>query len=173
MVGLKVIRYNEWYEFQCWMHNIHVLSYSWLINRACQWIFHNALFWKSQTHSVNESIYGFDGVFLEIPVKNCIVDMLLTCPICVILRYKYVLIKVTATKDSTEISKNIVRGYSWAEYHGEWECQEDTKYEMWMIMLHCSACILKFPGKLWMIAYAIFTKYLWEFKFKIASWEFY
>ena len=40
----------------------------------------NALFWKSQTHSVNDSIYDFDGVSLEIPVKNNIVGMLLTCP---------------------------------------------------------------------------------------------
>ena len=26
----------------------------------------------------NDSIYDFDGVFLEIPVKNCIVGILLT-----------------------------------------------------------------------------------------------
>ena len=32
-------------------------------------------------HSVNDSIYDFDWVFLEIPVKNCIVGMLLTCHI--------------------------------------------------------------------------------------------
>ena len=42
---------------------------------------HNALFWKSQTHSVNDSIYNFEIVFLEFPEKNCIVGMLLTCPI--------------------------------------------------------------------------------------------
>ena len=42
---------------------------------------HNALFWKSQTHSVNDTINDFDWVFLEIPVKICIVGMLLTCPI--------------------------------------------------------------------------------------------
>ena len=42
---------------------------------------HNALFRNSQTHSVNESIYDFDRVFLGIPVKNWIVGMLSTCPI--------------------------------------------------------------------------------------------
>ena len=42
---------------------------------------HNALFQNSLTHSVNDSLYDFDWVFLEIPVKNCIVGMLLTCPI--------------------------------------------------------------------------------------------
>ena len=54
-----------------------------LIIRACQWVSHNALFLKSQTHSVNvhDSIYDIDWVFLEIPVKNCIVGMLLTCPL--------------------------------------------------------------------------------------------
>ena len=41
----------------------------------------NALFRKSQTHAVNVSIYNFDCIFLEIPVKNCIVGMLWTCPI--------------------------------------------------------------------------------------------
>ena len=30
----------------------------------------------------NNSIYDVDGVFLEIPVKNCIVGMLLTGPNC-------------------------------------------------------------------------------------------
>ena len=30
---------------------------------------------------VNDSINNFDRVFLEIPVKTCIVGMLLTCPI--------------------------------------------------------------------------------------------
>ena len=33
---------------------------------------------ESQTHSVNDSIYNFDRVFLEIPVENCMVGMLLT-----------------------------------------------------------------------------------------------
>ena len=28
-----------------------------LFNRVCQWVSHNALFWKSRTHSVNDSIY--------------------------------------------------------------------------------------------------------------------
>ena len=35
---------------------------------------------SSHTHSVYDSISDFDGVFLEIPVKNCIAGMLLTCP---------------------------------------------------------------------------------------------
>ena len=34
-------------------------------------ISHNA-FWNSQTHSVNDSIYDFDRVFLENPVKNAL-----------------------------------------------------------------------------------------------------
>ena len=38
-------------------------------------------YWKSQTHSVNDSIYDFYLVFLEIPMENCIVGMLLICPI--------------------------------------------------------------------------------------------
>ena len=43
---------------------------------------HNALSWKFQTHSVNDSMMNdFDWVFLEIPVGNYIVGMLLTCPI--------------------------------------------------------------------------------------------
>ena len=50
-------------------------------NRAFQWVSHNALFCKSQTHSDNDSIYYFDWVFLEIPMKTCIVGMLWTCPI--------------------------------------------------------------------------------------------
>ena len=54
-------------------------------NSACYRVSHNALFRTSQTHSGNDSISDFDWVFLEIPVKNCIVGMLLTCPIaCVI-----------------------------------------------------------------------------------------
>ena len=48
-------------------------------NRACLWVSHNALFWKSQTHSENDSIYDFNWVFVESPVKNYIVGMLLTC----------------------------------------------------------------------------------------------
>ena len=32
------------------------------------------------TNSVNDSIFIFDWVFLEIPLKNCIVGMQLTCP---------------------------------------------------------------------------------------------
>ena len=50
-------------------------------NRACKWVSHNKLFWDSQTHSLNDSIYNFDWVFLEIPVRNCIAGMLLTCHI--------------------------------------------------------------------------------------------
>ena len=48
------------------------------MNWACWWVSNNALFWKSQTHSVNDSIhvYGFAWAFLEIPVKNCIVGIL-------------------------------------------------------------------------------------------------
>ena len=50
-------------------------------NSACWWVSHNPLFWKSKTHSVNDSIYDFDWVLLEIPVKTCSAEMLLTCPI--------------------------------------------------------------------------------------------
>ena len=38
------------------------------------------IFQKSQIHSVNDSVYDFHWVCLEIPVENCIVGMLLTCP---------------------------------------------------------------------------------------------
>ena len=41
------------------------------LNMAFQWVSHNALFWKSQTHWFNDSIYDFDWMFLEILVKNC------------------------------------------------------------------------------------------------------
>ena len=46
----------------------------------------NALFWKSQTHSVNDSIhvYDFIWIFLEISVKNCIVGILLACHIIMV-----------------------------------------------------------------------------------------
>ena len=47
--------------------------------RACLWVSHNTLFWKS--HSVNDGKNDFDWVFMEIPMKNCIVGMLLTWPI--------------------------------------------------------------------------------------------
>ena len=30
----------------------------------------NALFWNSQTHSVNDSVQDFDKVFLGIPMKK-------------------------------------------------------------------------------------------------------
>ena len=33
------------------------------------------------THSVKDSIYDLDWIFLEIPMKYCIVGMLLKCPI--------------------------------------------------------------------------------------------
>ena len=61
-------------------HNINS-SYVITLNRACLCVSHNALFWESRTHSVNDSSYDFDWVFLEIAVKNCIVGMFLTCPI--------------------------------------------------------------------------------------------
>mgnify|MGYP001802906133 CR=1 FL=1 len=51
------------------------------VNKACWWVSHNALFLKSQTRPVNDSIYNFDWVFLEIPVKSRIVGYSLTCPI--------------------------------------------------------------------------------------------
>ena len=49
-----------------------------VFNMVCEWLSDNALFWKS----VNDSLYDFDWVFPEIPVKSCIVGMLLACPIC-------------------------------------------------------------------------------------------
>ena len=42
-------------------------------NGACLWVSHNAFFRNSQRNSVNDSIYDFDWVFLEIPVKYCII----------------------------------------------------------------------------------------------------
>ena len=39
------------------------------MNWECQRVSHNASFWKSQTSSVNDSIYDLYRVFLEIPVK--------------------------------------------------------------------------------------------------------
>ena len=56
-------------------NNVHV-HIIWNSNRAL-WVPDNACFWISQTHSVNDSMYEFDWVFLEISVKNCIVGMLL------------------------------------------------------------------------------------------------
>ena len=61
-------------------HNINS-SYVITLNRACLRVSHNALFWESRTHSVNDSIYDFDWVILKIAVKNCIIEMFLTCPI--------------------------------------------------------------------------------------------
>ena len=46
-------------------------------NRVCWW----ALLCHFQTHSVNDEIYISEWRYLEIPVKNCIVGTLLTCPI--------------------------------------------------------------------------------------------
>ena len=43
------------------------------------WVSHNALFWKSWTQSMIAHMI-FDWVFLEIPVKICIVGRFLTCP---------------------------------------------------------------------------------------------
>ena len=46
-------------------------SESLLFNRASIYpLSNNASFWKSQTNSVNDSIYDFDWVILEIPIKN-------------------------------------------------------------------------------------------------------
>ena len=50
-----------------------------VFNMVCEWLSDNASFWKS----VNDSLYDFDWVFPKIPVKNCIVGMLLACPIFV------------------------------------------------------------------------------------------
>ena len=70
-------------------HHNEVIGLNRTANRACSWVSHNALFRNyqnalfrnSQTHSVHYSIKDFYWVFLEIPVKNCIVGMLSTCPI--------------------------------------------------------------------------------------------
>ena len=49
--------------------------------RACLWISHNTLFWKFQdTLSQWQHKYDIDWEFLGIPVENCIVGVLLTCP---------------------------------------------------------------------------------------------
>ena len=39
------------------------------------------MFWNSQDNSVNDTRTNFDWVFLGISLQNCIVEMLLTCPI--------------------------------------------------------------------------------------------
>ena len=79
---LQIYRYEHIWLLNCLGDKQHLtLLNSIDIYRACLWVSRNALFWKSQTHSVNDSIYNFDWVFLEIPVKNCMVRMLLTGPI--------------------------------------------------------------------------------------------
>ena len=53
----------------------------------CVWAFlkvsHNALFWNSQASWVNHSVLNFDWVFLGIQAENCIVGILLRCPMIV------------------------------------------------------------------------------------------
>ena len=85
---------QDWYN-QCYFMNQHAAlqTFWWqwwplesldqeiVSNRACCWVSHNALFLKTQTHTLTDSRYEFDWVFLEIPMKNCIVGMLLTRPI--------------------------------------------------------------------------------------------
>ena len=53
---------------------------------ACKWVSHNAIFWKFQKQWVNDSIYVFKWVFLEIPIKICFVWMFLTCLIVTVVR---------------------------------------------------------------------------------------
>ena len=43
----------------------------------------------TKTHSVNDSIKDCGWVFLENPAKNCIVGMLLSCPITIITYYYF------------------------------------------------------------------------------------
>ena len=62
-----------WSQMEVWIRGA--------TNRQCWRISHIALLWNSQTHSVNDTIYDFDWVFLEIPVKIFIVGVILTCPI--------------------------------------------------------------------------------------------
>ena len=45
---------------------------------------------ENQTHAVNDSLYDFEWVFLEIPVKNCIVGMLIKRPITVLQKFWHV-----------------------------------------------------------------------------------
>ena len=96
-----------------YLHSVHLVQLTYM---SGDWFWN---FWVGR-HGRGDQVYQM----IHISMLNARYDWIS----CVILRYKYVLIKVTATKDSTEISKNIVRGYSWAEYHGEWECEEDSEY---------------------------------------------
>ena len=43
-----------------WAQCIHYQQIQTHFSRACLWVSRSALFWKSQTHSVNDSIYDFD-----------------------------------------------------------------------------------------------------------------
>ena len=81
-VGWQSLEKCRYYRYSNYCNKgIVCVAHSEILNGACQWVSHNALFLKSRTHSVNDRIYDFDWVFLEFPVKNCIVGMLLTCPI--------------------------------------------------------------------------------------------
>ena len=42
---------------------------------------HSKEYPKMQDYLVNDTTYNFDWVLMGIPVQNCIVGMLLTCPI--------------------------------------------------------------------------------------------
>ena len=49
--------------------------------RACTFVSHNPLFWKSQTtQSIIAYLWPWLSVILEVPVKNCMVRYSLTCP---------------------------------------------------------------------------------------------
>ena len=51
-------------------------------NGACIWVSHNALFQTSQTRSVNDSMHQILTDYIwKFQWKNCIMGMLLTCPI--------------------------------------------------------------------------------------------
>ena len=58
-----------------WLERYHLELDNWKSQR----VFHDALFWNSQAHL--HSIKYFKWVFLGIPVMNCIMGMLLSCPI--------------------------------------------------------------------------------------------
>ena len=57
------------------------------VDNIANWIGHvneypTMHYFENPRHSVNDSIlYDFDWEFLEVPVKNCMVGMLLTRPI--------------------------------------------------------------------------------------------
>ena len=68
------------------LYMLALTDYAWelrnnaFLNRACTRASHNALFWKSQTQSVNARQMNFDWIFQEILVKNCIVEMFINLP---------------------------------------------------------------------------------------------